>query len=61
MKQKILEYTAVFQEEKKGGFSVWVPTLPGCTSQGESFEEAHENIKEAIELYSSIAPHTLFS
>ena len=51
MKHKVLEYTAVFQEEKKGGFSVWVPTLPGCASQGESFEEALENIKEAIELY----------
>lgn len=51
MKQKVLEYTAVFQEEKKGGFSVWVPSLPGCASQGKSFEEAHQNIKEAIELY----------
>ena len=51
MKQKVLEYTAVFQEEKKGGFSVWVPSLPGCASQGKSFEEDHQNIKEAIELY----------
>lgn len=51
LKKKILEYTAVFQEEKEGGYSVWVPTLPGCASQGETFEEALENIKEAIELY----------
>ena len=51
MKQKVLEYTAVFQEEKKGGFSVWVPSLPGCASQGETFEETLKNIKEAIELY----------
>ena len=51
MKRKVLEYTAVFQEEKEGGYSVWVPTLPGCASQGESFEEALNNIKEAIELY----------
>jgi len=50
-KRKILEYTAVFQEEKKGGFSVWVPDLPGCASQGETFEETLKNIKEAIELY----------
>lgn len=50
-KRKILEYTAVFQEEKEGGFSVWVPDLPGCASQGETFEEALSNIKEAIELY----------
>lgn len=51
MKRKVFEYTAVFEEEKEGGYSVWVPTLPGCSSQGETFEEALENIKEAIELY----------
>ncbi len=50
-KQKILEYNAVFQEEKEGGYSVWVPELPGCASQGETFEKALKNIKEAIELY----------
>ena len=49
--RKISEYMAVFQEEKAGGFSVWVPDLPGCASQGESFEEALGNIREAIELY----------
>lgn len=45
------EYQAVFQEETEGGFSVWVPDLPGCASQGETLEEALRNIKEAIELY----------
>lgn len=51
MRRKVLEYTAVFQEEKEGGYSVWVPSLPGCASQGETIEEALSNIKEAIELY----------
>jgi len=46
-----IEYQAVFQEETEGGFSVWVPDLTGCASQGETLEEALENIKEAIELY----------
>ncbi len=50
-KRTIHEYTAVFQEELEGGYSVWVPTLRGCASQGETFEEALSNIKEAIELY----------
>lgn len=50
-KRKILEYTAIFQEENEGGYSVWVPDLPGCASQGETFEEALRNIKEAVELY----------
>ena len=45
------EYQVVFQEEIEGGLSVWVPDLPGCASQGETLEEALENIKEAIELY----------
>ncbi len=45
------EYQAVFQEETDGGFSVWVPDLPGCASQGDTLEEALKNIKEAIELY----------
>ena len=51
MKKKILEYNAIFQKEREGGFSVWIPALPGCTSQGETFEEAMDNIKEAIALY----------
>ncbi len=51
MRQKVLEYNAIFQKEKEGGFSVWVPSLGGCASQGETFEEAMKNIKEAITLY----------
>jgi len=33
------------------GYSVWVPGLPGCWSQGETEEEAIENIKDAIKVY----------
>lgn len=59
IKRKVnTEYTVVFQEEKDGGFSVWVPDLPGCASQGETFEEALRNIKEAIELYTEDMPST---
>jgi len=32
-------------------WAVWCPELPGCTSCGETEEEALSNIKEAIELY----------
>jgi predicted RNase H-like HicB family nuclease len=35
----------------EGGFTVYVPSLPGCVSEGDSREEAMANIKEAIELY----------
>ena len=51
MKQNVLKYNTIFQKEPGGGFSVWVPSLPGCTSQGETFEEAIRNIQEAITLY----------
>jgi len=33
------------------GYAVWCPGLPGCWSQGETEEEALENIKDAIEAY----------
>ncbi len=48
---RVLNFNAVFVEEKDGGFSVSVPALPGCFSQGDNFEDALKNIKEAIELY----------
>ncbi|GAB4540177.1 MAG: hypothetical protein Fur0020_09240 [Thermodesulfovibrionia bacterium] len=35
----------------EGGYTVIVPSLPGCISEGETKEEAIKNIKEAIELY----------
>ncbi len=36
---------------KRGGYTVYVPSLPGCISEGETKEDAIKNIKEAIELY----------
>ena len=47
---KIFQYTAVFELEKVG-YSVSIPALPGCISQGDTFEEALKNIEEAAELY----------
>jgi predicted RNase H-like HicB family nuclease len=36
---------------KDNGYIVYVPSLPGCISEGDTKEEALSNIKEAIELY----------
>jgi predicted RNase H-like HicB family nuclease len=33
------------------GYSVWVPGLPGCWSQGDTEKEALENIADAIQAY----------
>ena len=41
----------VFEPSEDGGFTVYVPALPGCISEGNTLEEATMNIKEAIELY----------
>jgi len=35
-------------EKTEEGYAVWVPGLPGCWSQGDTEEEALENIKDAI-------------
>ena len=48
-------YTVQLFAEPEGGFSVLVPGLPGCVSQGETREEAIENVKEAIQLYLEVA------
>ncbi len=48
---KVFQYTAVFAPEKSGGYSVTIPSLSGCISEGDTFEEALTNIKEAAELY----------
>jgi predicted RNase H-like HicB family nuclease len=41
----------VLLEESEEGYSVSCPGLPGCWSQGETEEEAIENIQDAIQEY----------
>ena len=48
---KVFKYTAIFEPDLKlGGYTVIIPALPGCISEGDSFEEALANIKEAAQL-----------
>ncbi len=47
----MLKYTVILVPEEEGGYSVEVPALPGCCTQGETREEAMVMAKEAIELY----------
>tara|TARA_Y100000310_G_scaffold241089_1_gene245002 strand:+ start:1662 stop:1868 length:207 start_codon:yes stop_codon:yes gene_type:complete len=46
-----MEIKVVLEEQEEGGYTIYIPSLRGCVSQGESKEEAIENIKEALELY----------
>lgn len=41
----------VLEASEDGGYTVYVPSLPGCISEGETIEEALQNIQEAIALY----------
>ena len=41
----------VLEPSPEGGYTVYVPSLPGCISEGDTLEEALENIREAIDLY----------
>ena len=44
-------YTIILEREEDGGYHAFCPTLPGCRTQGDTFDEAMENIKDAIKLY----------
>jgi len=46
-----LIFKVVLELAEEGGYVIYVPSLPGCISEGDSKEEALKNIKEAIELY----------
>lgn len=41
----------IFEPSEEGGFTAYVPSLPGCISEGDTLAEAKTNIREAIELY----------
>lgn len=44
-------YTTIIERQPDGGYHVFCPALPGCRTEGDTLEEALENIKEAIEVY----------
>lgn len=48
---KILNYRIFLRKEPEGGYTVIVPSLPGCVTYGETTDEARKMAKEAIELY----------
>jgi predicted RNase H-like HicB family nuclease len=46
-----MKLKVVLEPSDEGGFTVYVPSLPGCVSEGENEKEALQNIREAVELY----------
>lgn len=49
--EECMKLKVVLEPSEEGGFVVYVPSLPGCVSEGENESQALENIREAIELY----------
>jgi len=45
---KTQAYKVIFEPAEEGGYTVYVPSLPGCISEGDTYEEALTNVKEAI-------------
>lgn len=48
---KVLSYRILLRKEPEEGYTVIVPSLPGCVTYGETIEEAIAMAREAIELY----------
>jgi predicted RNase H-like HicB family nuclease len=46
-----MKLKVILEPSEEGGYTIYVPSLPGCISEGDTKEEALANIKEAIELY----------
>lgn len=54
IKKKTYKYTTIFEPAEEGGYVVYVPALPGCVTQGETFEEAKKMAKDAVGGYLSV-------
>lgn len=51
IKTKLLKYTVIYTSEPEGGFTVTVPSLPGCVTYGKDLIEAKNMAEDAIRLY----------
>jgi antitoxin HicB len=50
-KSHIYEYTAFFEANERGGYTVSVPALPGLVTEGKDLEDARDMAKDAIRCY----------
>jgi predicted RNase H-like HicB family nuclease len=46
-----MRFRVILEPSDEGGYTVYVPSLPGCISEGDTINESLANIKKAIELY----------
>ena len=46
-----MKLQVILEASDEGGFTAYVPVLPGCISEGDTRDEALDNLREAIHLY----------
>ncbi|MFA5831286.1 MAG: type II toxin-antitoxin system HicB family antitoxin [Candidatus Paceibacterota bacterium] len=51
LSKQVYNYTAVFEENENGGYTVLVPALPGLVTEGKNLEHAKEMAEDAILCY----------
>ncbi len=51
LKSRALKYTVIYLEEPEGGFTIIVPSLPGCVTYGKNIDEAKKMAEDAIRVY----------
>lgn len=44
-------FTVILEREDGGGYHAFCPSLKGCHTQGDTLDEAIQNVREAIEVY----------
>ena len=52
---KVLNFRVIFEQDEDGVFIASVPAIPGCHTQGDTYEETIKNVKEAIGLCLEVA------
>jgi predicted RNase H-like HicB family nuclease len=50
-----MSYKVILEPAEEGGYTVYVPSLPGCVSAGDTYQEALDNIREAIQGWLEVA------
>lgn len=49
--RKKFAFDVVVQKDESGGYVAFVPSLPGCHTQGDTLEKLMRNVEDAIKLY----------
>ncbi|MBN1431876.1 MAG: type II toxin-antitoxin system HicB family antitoxin [Methanomicrobiaceae archaeon] len=49
--EKSYNFRTMLRKEPEGGYTAYVPSLPGCVTYGDTIDEAVDMVREAVEIY----------